>query len=91
GYTIDTSASATISVHTVSGDNILSAKDLAQPTTDISGTVGGDAAVGDKVTVVVNNVTTTADVVRDNITGQLGYTLKVNTADLKTELSNHSE
>ncbi|MGB7800671.1 retention module-containing protein [Buttiauxella sp.] len=91
-YSTDISAAATIHVNTVSGDNILSAKDLGADKTGISGTVGGDAAVGDKVTVMLNGVTETADVVFDNLTGKLVYTLEVNTDNLKAELaSQHTD
>jgi ribosomal 50S subunit-recycling heat shock protein len=91
-YSIDTSAAATIHVNTVSGDNILSAKDLGANKTEISGTVGGDAAPGDKVTVILNGVPEHADVVVDSLTGKLVYTLEVDTHNLKVQLeSQHSD
>ncbi|OAT22803.1 hypothetical protein M977_01428 [Buttiauxella gaviniae ATCC 51604] len=91
-YSTDISAAATITTNTVSGDNILSAKDLSADKTQISGTVGGDAAVGDKVTVTLNGVTETADVKLDSLTGKLVYTLEVDTHNLKVQLeSQHTD
>ncbi|WP_279586337.1 Ig-like domain-containing protein [Buttiauxella sp. BIGb0552] len=85
-YSIDTSTAATITTYVVSGDDILSKKDLGATQTEISGTVSGDADIGDAVTVILNGKTSTAYVARDSITGELGYTLKVTTSDLEAEL-----
>ncbi|MBJ3592292.1 retention module-containing protein [Salmonella enterica subsp. enterica serovar Saintpaul] len=86
-FTVDTTASGTISINTVSGDNILSAKDLSASQTEISGVVGGDARVGDEVKVSLNGHATTVKVIElPNMNGQLGYSMKVNTVDLNAEL-----
>ncbi|MFB0709974.1 Ig-like domain-containing protein, partial [Buttiauxella noackiae] len=86
-YSTDLSAEASITVNTVSGDDILSAKDLAAGQTEISGTVGKDAAVGDDVTVMLNGKPTTVHVIElPYMNGQLGYVMKVDTGDLKAEL-----
>ncbi|WP_209438135.1 Ig-like domain-containing protein [Buttiauxella brennerae] len=91
-YSIDTNAEASITIHTVSGDNILSAKDLSATQTEISGTVGKDAAPGDQVTVILNGVPTSTTVIPlPGMNGQLGYSLKVQTADLKAELEAESK
>ncbi|MEW7312171.1 retention module-containing protein [Buttiauxella gaviniae] len=90
-YTTDFTAEASITVNTVSGDNILSAKDLAADQTEISGTVGKDARVGDEVTVVLNGTPVHTTVIElPYMNGDLGYTMKVNTADLKAELDSQS-
>ncbi|MFP2508382.1 Ig-like domain-containing protein, partial [Buttiauxella gaviniae] len=88
--TVDTDAHAGIKVNTVSGDNILSAKDLGAGKTEISGTVDGDAAPGDKVTVTLHGVQETADVVVDSLTGKLVYKLEVDTNNLKAELESQN-
>lgn len=86
-YSLDTSAAATITMHTVSGDNILSANDLNASETQISGIVEGDAAIGDDVTITLNGVPKTVQVIElPNMNGQLGYTMKVDTVNLKAEL-----
>ncbi|WP_064555249.1 Ig-like domain-containing protein, partial [Buttiauxella noackiae] len=90
-YSTDFTAEASITVNTVSGDNILSAKDLAAGQTEISGTVGLDAKPGDDVTVVLNGVPTTTTVIElPYMNGQLGYTMKVETSDLQVELEKQS-
>ncbi|WP_333494822.1 retention module-containing protein [Kluyvera sp. CHPC 1.251] len=84
---IDTKAEGEIAVNVISGDNILSAADIGNAQTEISGTVGKDARVGDEVSVTLNHVTTTVHVIElPNMNGQLGYSMKVNTADLVAEL-----
>jgi hypothetical protein len=88
--TVDTDAHAGIKANTVSGDNILSAKDLGAGKTEISGTVDGDAAPGDKVTVTLHGVQETADVVVDSLTGKLVYKLEVDTNNLKAELESQN-
>ncbi|MDO8651387.1 MAG: retention module-containing protein, partial [Undibacterium sp.] len=54
-YTTDTSAAATLTVNSITPDNILNAAESAG-TVAVSGTVGGDAKVGDTVTLTVNGV-----------------------------------
>ncbi|MDM2928947.1 retention module-containing protein [Citrobacter sp. Cm046] len=85
---VDTTASATITINTVSGDNILSAKDLSSQQTEISGVVGGDARIGDDVKIMLNGHLTVGKVIElPGMNGQPGYTMKVDTADLKAELT----
>ncbi|KFC78574.1 hypothetical protein GBAG_3350, partial [Buttiauxella agrestis ATCC 33320] len=83
--TVDTEAHAGIKMNIVSGDDILSAKDLSAEHTKITGTVDGDAAVGDKVTIMLNGVVKSGLVEVDAVTGKLVYTVNVDSADLKAE------
>ncbi|MGK7246734.1 Ig-like domain-containing protein [Buttiauxella agrestis] len=83
--TVDTEAHAGIKMNIVSGDDILSAKDLSAEHTKITGTVDGDAAVGDKVTIMLNGVEKSGLVEVDAVTGKLVYTVDVDSADLKAE------
>lgn len=85
GITVDTEAHAGIKMNIVSGDDILSAKDLSAEHTKITGTVEGDAAVGDKVTIMLNGVEKSGLVEVDGVTGKLVYTVEVDSADLKAE------
>ncbi|MFP2506059.1 retention module-containing protein, partial [Buttiauxella gaviniae] len=78
---IDTNVSADITIHQISGDDILNAAESQKPTTTISGTVGGDARVHDVVTLTVNGHEFTGTV-QPMPNGQLGYSIEVNTADL---------
>ncbi|WP_424221580.1 Ig-like domain-containing protein [Buttiauxella gaviniae] len=88
--TVDTTAAGNITMNTVSGDNVLSYHDLQSPTTRISGTVGGDAKVGDEVTITVNNNPTTVKVIElPHMNGQLGYVADVNTHDLSVKPDIH--
>nr|WP_233338228.1 Ig-like domain-containing protein [Buttiauxella sp. W03-F01] len=90
GVSVDTSAGATVTINTVSGDNILSAKDLQSGKTEVSGVVGGDAAKGDVVTITVNHVPTQVTVIElPNMNGQLGYVAQVNTSDLQANPNIH--
>src|SRR5918994_2158140 len=54
-YALDTTAAATITLAAITADNILNATE-AGGTVTITGTVAGDAANGDPVTVTVNGV-----------------------------------
>nr|WP_255669065.1 Ig-like domain-containing protein [Buttiauxella sp. A2-C1_F] len=86
GFSVDTQAGGTITVNTVSGDDILSAKDLASGTTTVSGRVGGDAQIGDPVTIMVNGHPYTTNVIAlPNMNGVLGYRADVKTDDLKVD------
>ncbi|SBS38863.1 RTX-I toxin determinant A from serotypes 1/9 [Marinomonas spartinae] len=55
--TLDTSASATITIDTIAGDDIVNATEAASSVT-ITGAVGGDAKEGDTVTLTVNGKAT---------------------------------
>ncbi|RPH20993.1 Ig-like domain-containing protein, partial [Buttiauxella warmboldiae] len=85
-FSVDTQADATLKINTVSGDDTLSAKDLSNGKTEISGVVEGDAAVGDKVTITVNGHDTVVNVIElPKMNGQLGYTALVDTIDLQND------
>ncbi|RBP36445.1 hypothetical protein DFR37_11224, partial [Eoetvoesiella caeni] len=64
-YSVDTVAAATISVDDITNDNIVNATEAAG-TVSITGTVGGDAKVGDTVTVQIGEHTVTTLVVEGN-------------------------
>src|SRR5690606_29780178 len=51
-YTVDTEVSASITIDTIAGDDIVNAAESGADVT-VSGTVGGDVAEGDTVTVTV--------------------------------------
>ncbi|WP_157093305.1 Ig-like domain-containing protein, partial [Buttiauxella noackiae] len=70
-----------ITIDPVAGDDILNAAESQQPTTNVTGTVGGDARVHDVVTLTVNGHEFTGTV-QPLANGQLGYSIAVNTADL---------
>ena len=56
-YTVDTVAPvASITLDAITGDNIVNAAEAADTTVAITGTVGGDVADGDTVTLTVNGV-----------------------------------
>jgi large repetitive protein len=52
-YTVDTTATASITVDSVTADNIVNATEAAG-SINVTGTVGGDAKAGDTVTLTVN-------------------------------------
>ncbi|HAS8201543.1 TPA: Ig-like domain-containing protein, partial [Vibrio vulnificus] len=78
--TIDTVASASITVDAIAGDDIVNAQD-AQGTVTITGTVGGDANVDDTVTLTVNGKEYTGKVFAD-AEGKLVYSIDVQGSDL---------
>ncbi len=55
-YEVDTSAEATITLNAIAGDDILNAAEAAANVA-VTGTVGGDAKVGDTVTLTVGSNT----------------------------------
>ncbi|MFB0871951.1 Ig-like domain-containing protein, partial [Enterobacter hormaechei] len=65
-------ATADITIDRVAGDDILNAAESQQPTTNVTGTVGGDARVHDVVTLTVNGHEFTGTV-QPLANGQLGY------------------
>jgi predicted acyltransferase (DUF342 family) len=65
-YTVDTTAAATISVNAITADNIVNAAE-AGGSVAVSGTVGGDAKVGDTVTLTVGATNYTGLVTTDNV------------------------
>ena len=54
-YTVDTAAAASITINSITADDIVNAAE-AGGLVAVSGSVGGDAKVGDSVTVTVNGV-----------------------------------
>src|SRR6185436_10183522 len=55
-FTLDTLASASITVDNITSDNIITAAE-ASGTINVTGTVSGDAKAGDTVTLIVNGQT----------------------------------
>ncbi|WP_341915092.1 tandem-95 repeat protein [Polaromonas sp. YR568] len=75
GYTVDTTAAATITVNAITADNIVDAAESGAAVA-VSGTVGGDAKVGDTVTLTVGATTytglvTTGGVYSINVAGSV--------------------
>ncbi|MDG4868599.1 retention module-containing protein, partial [Guyparkeria sp. 1SP6A2] len=60
-YAVDTEAAATITINTIAGDDIVNAEE-ADGNISITGSVGGDAAEGDTVTLTVGGQTYTGEV-----------------------------
>ncbi|HER34339.1 MAG TPA: retention module-containing protein, partial [Halothiobacillaceae bacterium] len=69
--TLDTEASATITIGTIAGDDVIN-DDEAEQSITISGSVGGDASEGDTVTLTVGGQDFTGTVDGDN-----SYTIDV--------------
>ena len=78
---IDTDIRVSLDIDTISEDGWINAEEAEQPTTTISGTVGGDAKAGDVVQLEVNGNQYTATVT-DGPNGSLVWQTEVNTADL---------
>ena len=72
---------ATISINPVAGDGVISAAERTE-TTVVSGTVGGDAKVGDTVTLTVNGTLYLAKV-EAGPNGTFIYSTEVKTSDLE--------
>ncbi len=70
-----------LQIDVISGDGYINAAESKEPTTTISGTVGGDAKVGDVVHLEINNNAYTAEVVADEH-GNLVWQTEVATRDL---------
>ncbi|MGE6102484.1 Ig-like domain-containing protein [Aeromonas veronii] len=69
-HTVDTSASATIELNVIAGDDILNAEE-AKGDVAVTGTVGGDAKEGDTVTLTIGSNTYIGEV-------QAGNTFSIN-------------
>ncbi|MCP8899134.1 Ig-like domain-containing protein [Gilvimarinus xylanilyticus] len=78
-YSVDTEVSASISIDPVTGDNILNAEEAANTQT-ITGSVAGDAGVGDTVTLTVNGTVYTGVVADDNT-----FAIEVTGSDLAAD------
>ena len=85
--TVDTQAVATITINPI-GDDIINASEASQHNTTITGTVGGDAKVGDTVTLKVNGHEVTGLVT--GTPGNLVYSIAVVTADLVADKNVHA-
>ncbi|NWK78019.1 retention module-containing protein [Aquitalea sp. LB_tupeE] len=75
---------ASITVDPVTADNVLNIKEVSDSTVTITGTVGGDVQLHDKVTLTVNGNPTTGEVI-DLGGGKLGFSIAVSSADLKAD------
>ncbi|MFA5489665.1 MAG: Ig-like domain-containing protein [Candidimonas sp.] len=78
---VDREAQASITIDTVAGDDVLNDDESSEPVTTITGTVGGDAKVGDTVMLTVNGKAFTGEVVAGS-DGALVYSVDVATSDL---------
>ncbi|MBV6474622.1 MAG: hypothetical protein MOGDAGHF_00099 [Rhodocyclaceae bacterium] len=81
-HTVDTSASATISVDPITADDLVTAAE-AGGLIAVTGTVGGDAAAGDTVSFTINSVNYSGTVNPDGTT----WSINVAGADLAADTS----
>jgi large repetitive protein len=83
-YSLDTVATAGVTINLVSGDDVLNADDLTAKKTEVTGRVSGDMHVGDEVIISVNGHNTTAYVEElPHMNGALGYRATIKTDDFK--------
>ncbi|HGN9372381.1 TPA: retention module-containing protein [Citrobacter pasteurii] len=78
---VDLHAKAILTIDPVAGDNMVNGDESLQPYTYVTGRVGGDVHVNNVVSLTVNGHVLTGKVT-DIGNGQLGYSIKVSTADL---------
>ena len=89
-FSVDTTATATVTVNTVGGDDVINADEIKAGTVEVSGTVGGDVHKNDKVYITVNGNPVEATVIElPHMNGQLGYKAFVSTADLQADPTIH--
>ncbi|HBU6169179.1 TPA: retention module-containing protein [Citrobacter freundii] len=89
-FAVDTTATGTVTINTVGGDNTLNADEIKAGKVEISGTVSGDVHKGDTVQITVNGVTVDATVIElPYMNGQLGYKQFVSTTDLQADPTIH--
>ena len=84
--TTPSGVTASITVNPIAGDGVISGAEnngIYKVSTPISGTVGGDAKVGDTVTLTVNGHSYTTTVVV--VDGQLAFNTAVPTSDLAAD------
>ncbi|WNL43920.1 Ig-like domain-containing protein [Halomonas sp. PAMB 3264] len=74
-YTVNLDASATITIDTIAGDDVVNGEEAKGDVT-VTGTVGGDAQANDIVTLTVGEQTYTGNVVADS-EGNLTYAIDV--------------
>ncbi|WP_171011925.1 retention module-containing protein, partial [Pseudomonas sp. 2FE] len=82
---LDTGATASLSVDPITSDDLLNASEAAS-NVNVSGTVGGDAALGDSVTFSVNGSAYSGAVI-DLGGGVLGFSIAVAGSDLAADTS----
>ncbi|MBA7731360.1 retention module-containing protein [Citrobacter freundii] len=87
---IDLHADAKITIDKVTDDNVLNHFELDKPKQLVSGTVGGDAQVGDAVNIEINGYTFTGKVI-DLGGGKLGYQIPVDSAALSNNQGNQDK
>ncbi|WP_344939322.1 Ig-like domain-containing protein, partial [Zhongshania borealis] len=80
-HTVDTAASAIIAVNDITADDIVNAAE-AGTTINVTGTVGGDATVGDTVSFTINGTPYSGTVLAGNT-----YSIAVDGADLAADTS----
>ncbi|WP_373092215.1 beta strand repeat-containing protein, partial [Zhongshania sp.] len=80
-HAVDTTAAATISVHSITADDVINAAE-AGATINITGSVSGDAAPGDAVSFTVNGTDYSGTVLADN-----SFSIAVSGADLAADTS----
>jgi T1SS-143 domain-containing protein len=83
-YSVDTSATAGITIDSITSDNILTAAEAAG-NVNVTGTVSGDAKPGDTVTLTVNGQTYTGQVAANDT-----YSISVKGSDLAAVSSVHA-
>ncbi len=74
-YSVNLEASATITIDTLAGDDVINGEEATQTIT-VTGTVGGDAQAGDTVTLTVGDNTYEGEVTTD-VDGNLTYAIDV--------------
>ncbi|MER1913241.1 retention module-containing protein [Citrobacter portucalensis] len=89
-FSVDTTATAAVTVNTVGGDDVINAAEIQAGKVEVSGTVDGDVHKNDKVYITVNGNQVEATVIElPHMNGQLGYKAFVSTTDLQTDPTIH--
>ena len=89
-FSVDTTASAAVTVNTVGGDDVINAAEIQAGKVEVSGTVDGDVHKNDKVYITVNGNQVEATVIElPHMNGQLGYKAFVSTTDLQADPTIH--
>ena len=78
-HTVDTTSSATITINNITADDIVNAAEAGLPI-NVTGSVGGDATVGDAISFTVNGTTYTGTVLAGNT-----YSVAVAGSDLAAD------
>ena len=89
-FSVDTTASAAVTVNTVGGDDVINAAEIQAGKVEVSGTVDGDVHKNDKVYITVNGNQVEATVIElPHMNGLLGYKAFVSTTDLQADPTIH--